>query len=260
MAIKTYIMGNWKMNFTVGESSLFLHKLQTKLHPSRNLQVVVAPSLVALQPLSLQVDRRKVKLAAQNFYHRDFGAFTGEVSISQLRNLVDYAIIGHSERRHILNEPEKDITLKVAAALRNGLTPVLCIGETAEERKNGETADVIRDQLLSGLREVSKEEIKNVIIAYEPVWAISSTKNSAPATPDAISEVVDLIRSTLSSTFGAEISAETAVLFGGSVKPTNAAAYLEIPGVNGLLVGGASLIAPEFLDIIETAKRVKNDK
>ena len=248
------------MNFTVGESSLFLHKLQTKIHPSRDIQVVVAPSLMALQPLSLQVDRRKLKLSAQNFYHQDFGAFTGEVSVSQLRNLVDFSIIGHSERRHILGESEKDIRLKVSAGLRNGIRPILCIGETAEERKNGETADVIRDQLLSGLREVSKEEIKDVIIAYEPVWAISTTKNSEPATPDKIQEVIDLIRKTLKSTFGKEVEEETPVLFGGSVKSTNAAAYLEIEGVNGLLIGGASLIAPEFLDIIETAKRIRNER
>ena len=248
------------MNFTVGESSLFLHKLQTKIHPSRDIQVVVAPSLMALQPLSLQIDRRKLKLSAQNFYHQDFGAFTGEVSVSQLRNLVDYAIVGHSERRHILGEDEKDIRLKVAAGLRNGIKPILCIGETAEERKNGETADVIRDQLLSGLREVSREEIKDVIIAYEPVWAISTTKNASQATPDKIQEVIDLIRKTLKSTFGKENAEEVAILYGGSVKPTNAAAYLEIEGVNGLLIGGASLIAPEFLDIIETAKRIRNER
>lgn len=247
------------MNFTVGESSLFLHKLQTKIHASRNIQVVVAPSLMALQPLSLQVDRRKIKLSAQNFYHKDFGAFTGEVSINQLRNLVDYSIIGHSERRHIFGETDKDISLKVAAALRNGITPILCIGETAEERKNGETADIIRDQLLGGLKEVSKEEIKDVIIAYEPVWAISSTKNAVPATPDKIQEVIDLIRKTLKSTFGKEVEEEISVLYGGSVKTTNAAAYLGIEGVNGLLIGGASLIASDFLDIIETAKRMKNE-
>lgn len=258
--VKTYIIGNWKMNFTVGESSLFLHKLQTKIHPSRDIQVVVAPSLMALQPLSLQIDRRKLKLSAQNFYHQDFGAFTGEVSVSQLRSLVDYAIIGHSERRHILGEDEKDIRLKVAAGLRNGIKPILCIGETAEERKNGETADVIRDQLLSGLREVSREEIKDVIIAYEPVWAISTTKNASQATPDKIQEVIDLIRKTLKLTFGKENAEDVAILYGGSVKPTNAAAYLEIEGVNGLLIGGASLIAPEFLDIIETAKRIRNER
>lgn len=247
------------MNFTVGESSLFLHKLQNKIHASRDIQVAVAPSLMALQPLSLQIDRRKLKLSAQNFYHKDFGAFTGEVSVNQLRNLVDYSIIGHSERRHIFGETDKDISLKVAAALRNGIIPILCIGETAEERKEGETADVIRDQLLGGLKEVSKEEIKDVIIAYEPVWAISSTKNAVPATPDKIQEVIDLIRKTLKSTFGKEIEEEVSVLYGGSVKTTNAAAYLGISGVNGLLIGGASLIAADFLDIIETAKRMKNE-
>lgn len=247
------------MNFTVGESSLFLHKLQNKIHTSRNIQIVVAPSLMALQPLSLQVDRRKLKLSAQNFYHKDFGAFTGEVSINQLRNLVDFSIIGHSERRHIFGETDKDISLKVAAALRNNITPILCIGETAEERKEGETADVIRDQLLGGLREVSKEEIKDVIVAYEPVWAISSTKNAVPATPDKIQEVIDLIRKTLKSTFGKEVEEEVPVLYGGSVKTTNAAAYLSIEGVNGLLIGGASLITSDFLDIIETAKRIKNE-
>lgn len=257
---KTYIIGNWKMNFTVGESSLFLHKLQTKIHTSRDIQIIVAPSLMALQPLSLQVDRRKLKLSAQNFYHKDFGAFTGEVSINQLRNLVDYSIIGHSERRHIFEETDKDISLKVAAALRNNIVPILCIGETAEERKNGETADIIRDQLLGGLREVSKEEINKVLIAYEPVWAISSTKNAVPATPDKIQEVIDLIRKTLKSTFGKEIEEETSVLYGGSVKTTNAAAYLGIDGINGLLIGGASLIAPDFLDIIETAKRIGNER
>lgn len=257
--MKTYIVGNWKMNFTVGESSLFLHKLQDKLQSSRSLQVIVAPSTVALQPLSLQVDRRKVKLACQNFYHQDIGAYTGEVSVSQIRSLVDFAIIGHSERRHLFGETNKDVKLKMAAAIRGGLTPILCIGETAEERKNKETADVIRDQLLSGLSEVAEEDLKKVIIAYEPVWAISSTKNSKLASPDIIEEVIALIRKTLKSTFGKEIAEEIPILFGGSIRPDTAGAYLKIEGVNGLLVGGASLISSEFYSIIEIAKRIKED-
>ena len=171
--MKTYIIGNWKMNFTVGEASLFLHKLLQKVHAYRDIEVVVAPSLVALQSLSLQVDRRKIKLACQNFCHHDFGAYTGEVSISQLRTLVDYAIVGHSERRYIFGETDKDIRAKVAAAIRGGLTPILCVGETESERTFGETADVIRDQVLGGLSEVSAEDLSKVIIAYEPVWAIS---------------------------------------------------------------------------------------
>ncbi len=255
--MKTYIVGNWKMNFTVGESSLYLHKLLQRVKSYRDIEVVVAPSLVALQPLSLQVDRHKIKLAAQNAYFQDCGAYTGEVSASQIRSLVDYCILGHSERRHILGETNKDIRKKVAAVIRNGMTPILCIGETAEERKNGETTDIIRDQLLSGLSEVSAEDLDKVIIAYEPVWAISTTKAAKMATPDDIKEVLDKIHKLLTKTYGEDIAENIPVLYGGSVKPTNAEAYLSIPGCNGLLVGGASLIAPEFNDIIEIAKQVK---
>ena len=259
--MKTYVIGNWKMNFTVGESSLYLHKLLLKTRAYRDLEVVVAPSLVALQSLSLQTDRRKIKLAAQNFFYRDFGAYTGEVSVSQLRSLVDYAIVGHSERRYIFRETDKEIKNKVAAALRNGITPILCVGETESERTFGETADVIRDQVLGGLSEVSAEELKNVIIAYEPVWAISGSGRAVKlASPLDVKDVFALIRKTLRETYGKEASEETPLLFGGSVSPDNAGGYLELKDCNGLLVGGASLIAPKFIDIIEIAKKVKSEK
>ena len=259
--MKTYIIGNWKMNFTVGESSLFLHKLLQKVRSYRDIEVVVVPSLMAIQSLSLQTDRRKIKLGCQNFYHRDFGAFTGEVSIAQIRSLVDYAIVGHSERRYIFNESDKDIRAKVAAALRGGLTPILCIGETEDERKNGETADVLRDQLLGGLSEVSAEDISKCIIAYEPVWAISGHDKAAKvASPLDVKDAFALIRKILKGTYGEEIAKETPLLFGGSVKSTNAESYLLLDDCNGLLIGGASLIAPEFTDIIEIAKRVKDDR
>lgn len=254
--MKTYIVGNWKLNFTVGEASIYLHKLLKNLPNYRDIEVVVAPSTIALQPLSLQVDRHKLKLAAQNAFYRDFGAFTGETSFSQLRGLVDYAIIGHSERRYIFREDDKMVAKKVAAALRNKITPILCIGETESERAFGETADVIRDQLLGGLSEVSDELIDKVIIAYEPVWAISSTKSAKLATPDEIAEAIKLIQSTLEDTYGKKVAAKIPILFGGSVNPSNAGAYLTVPGISGLLIGGASLILSEFTDIIETAKRV----
>lgn len=256
--MRTYIVGNWKLNFTVGEASIYLHKLLKTLSNYRDIEVVVAPSTIALQPLSLQVDRHKIKLAAQNGFYRDYGAFTGEVSFSQLRGIVDYSIIGHSERRHILGEDDKMIAKKVAAAIRNKITPILCIGETESERAFGETADVIRDQLAGGLSEVSDDDIDKVIIAYEPVWAISSTKSAKMATPDEIAEVVKLIRKSLADIYGAKVAENIPVLFGGSVNPSNAGAYLTVPGVNGLLVGGASLILSEFTDIIETAKRVRS--
>ena len=255
--MKTYIVGNWKLNFTVGESSIYLHKLLKKIPNYKNIEVVISPSLIALQTLSLQIDRHKMKLASQNGFYRDYGAFTGEVSFSQLRGIVDYCIIGHSERRHIFGEDDKMIQKKVAGAIRNKITPILCIGETESERAFGETADVIRDQLIGGLSEVSDDELSKVIIAYEPVWAISSTKASKLAAPDDIADAVKLIRKTLEETYGKEVAEKVPVLFGGSVKPSNAGAYLTVPGVNGLLIGGSSLILSEFTDIIDVAKRVK---
>lgn len=255
--MKTYIVGNWKLNFTVGESSIYLHKLQKKIPNYRDVEVVVAPTALALQSLSLQIDRHKMKLAAQNAFYRDYGAYTGEISFAQLRGLVDYAIVGHSERRYIFGEDDKMVQKKVEAAVRNKITPILCVGETESERAFGETADVIRDQVLGGLSDVSEEDIDKVIIAYEPIWAISSTKASKLAAPDEIAEVVKLIRKSLEELYSMDIVENIPVLFGGSVNPSNAGAYLMVPGVNGLLIGGSSLILSEFTDIIEVAKRVR---
>lgn len=255
--MKSYIVGNWKLNFTVGEASIYLHKLLKALPNYRDIEVVVAPSTIALQPLSLQVDRHKVKLAAQNAFYRDYGAFTGETSFSQLRGVADYAIIGHSERRYIFGEDDKMVEKKVAAAIRNKITPILCVGETESERAFGETADVIRDQVLGGLTDVADDDLDKVIIAYEPVWAISSTKAAKLATPDEIAEVVTMIRKTLTETYGDKLAENLPILFGGSVSSSNAGAYLTVPGINGLLIGGSSLILSEFIDIIETAKRVQ---
>lgn len=256
-SMKSYIVGNWKLNFTVGEASIYLHKLMRKIPNYREIEVVVAPPALALQPLSLQIDRHKMKLAAQNAFYRDYGAFTGEISFSQLRGLVDYAIVGHSERRYIFGEDDKMIARKVAGAIRNRITPILCIGETESERAFSETADVIRDQLLGGLSEIDAEDVLKVIVAYEPVWAISSAKGAKFASPDEVADSVKLIREILTEVYGERVALEVPILFGGSVNPSNAGGYLTIPGVNGLLIGGSSLILSEFADIIETAKRVK---
>ena len=255
--MKTYIVGNWKLNFTVGEASIYLHKLLKAMSNYRDIDVIVAPSIIALQPLSLQIDRHKMKLAAQNGFYRDYGAFTGETSFSQLRGIADYAIIGHSERRYIFREDDKMVAKKVEAAIRNKITPILCIGETESERAFGETADVIRDQLSGGLSEVGDDDIDKVIVAYEPVWAISSVKAAKLASPDEVAEVVKLIRVNLKEMYGEKVAENVPVLFGGSVNPSNAGAYLMVPGVNGLLMGGSSLILSEFVDIIEIAKRAR---
>lgn len=250
---KKLIVGNWKMNLTTHEASLYLHKLSDMVKVHRNVEVVLAPTLLALQSLSLQVNHRQFKLAVQNLYWRDHGAFTGEVSAAQLHGIVQYAIIGHSERRHIFHESDKDTRNKVQAALRNRITPILCVGETASERAWGETNDVIHDQLIGGLANVTSDELAQVVIAYEPVWAIGTGDNALPG--DVVA-AVKAIRSQIKHLYGAAASKSIRILYGGSVKATSAADYLAIEGIDGLLVGGASLDAHEFTEIINKAHGV----
>lgn len=247
---KKLIIANWKMNLDVHGASLYLHRLAEEVKIHRNVEVVLAPTMLALQTLSLQVNHRQFKLAAQNFYWRDHGAYTGEVSATQLRGIVSYGLVGHSERRHVFNESDKDTRAKVQAAIRNGIRPVLCVGETASERAAGETRDIIHDQLLGGLANITSEELPSVIIAYEPVWAIGTGNSAVPA--DVIEAVVS-IRSQLKHLYGAKAANEVQVLYGGSVTADSAADYLALHEVDGLLVGGASLDAHAFTSIVEKA-------
>lgn len=247
---KKIIIGNWKMNLGVHESSLYLHRLSESVKAHRNVEVVLAPTMLAVQTLSLQINHRQFKLAAQNFYWRDHGAYTGEVSATMLRGIVSYGLIGHSERRHVFHESDKDTRAKVQAAIRNGIRPVLCVGETAGERTAGETNDVIHDQLLGGLANITSEELPDVIIAYEPVWAIGTGNNAVPTD---VREAVVSIRSQLKHLYGAKAASAVQVLYGGSVTADSAADYLAIHEVDGLLVGGASLDARAFTSIVEKA-------
>lgn len=249
---KKLIVGNWKMNLNTHEASLYVHKLSTSIETHRDVEVVLAPTLLVLQSLSLQVDRRQFKLAVQNFYWRDNGAFTGEVSAMQLRGVVDYAIVGHSERRHIFGETDKDIRSKVQAAIRNDIRPILCIGETANERAEGETMSVLHDQLVGGLANITSDELDQVTIAYEPVWAIGTGKN---AMPDDVIKAVAAIRGQMKHLYGASAADSVRVLYGGSVTADSAADYLAIEGIDGLLVGGASLDAHAFGEIVRKAHK-----
>lgn len=252
------VVGNWKMNLTMQESSLLLDKLTKEVKVHQGMDVILAPSMFALQSLSLQVNRRQFKLAAQNFYWRDMGAYTGEVSMAQLRGIVDFAIVGHSERRHIFNETDRDIRAKVQAALRSGVKPILCVGETVGDRANGETKDVLVDQIAGGLANVTSEEIADVVIAYEPVWAIGSGEM---AMPDDVDQAVKIIRSQIKELYGAKAAEAVRVLYGGSVTPDNADDYLRVPGVDGLIVGGASLRPADFSAIVEkTHQSIKEEK
>lgn len=246
------IVGNWKMNLNTSQASILVHRLQERIKIHRDIEVVLAPNIMVLQPLSVQIDRRKFRLAGQNAYHRDEGAFTGEVSFTMLRDIVHYCIIGHSERRHVFNEDNDMIRDKAAAAWRNEITPILCVGETEHERKNGETKQVIHDQLMTGLSNLTAQEVGDSVIAYEPVWAIGT---GAIASPDKIEEVLAYIRSYIKDVFGPKAAKRVRVLYGGSVTHDVISGYMNIPGVDGFLVGGASLNYESFAAIVEAARR-----
>lgn len=254
---KKLIIANWKMNLDMQEASLYLHKLSKLVKTHRDVEVVLAPTTLTLQSLSLQVNLKQFKLAAQNFYWRDIGPYTGEVSATQLRGIVQYALVGHSERRHIFNENDKDIRNKVAAAIRNNIRPILCIGETAWEHANNETHDVLHDQLTGGLANITSEELEKVVIAYEPVWAISAGQNATPINvlPDDVKSAIHAVHSQIEHLFGTSASKSVQVLYGGSVTPDSVADYLAIPGVDGLLVGAASLNANTFNEILLKAHK-----
>ena len=254
---KKLIIANWKMNLGVHEGSLFVHKLDTLIGRHPNVEVVIAPTMLALQPLHLQVQHHHFNLAAQNFYWQDSGAFTGEVSATQLRGLVQYGLVGHSERRHIFGEHGKDLRNKVQAAFRNEIVPVLCVGETASERTDGETNDVLHDQLVGGLANITSEEAEKLVIAYEPVWAIGTGK---VPTPGDIGRAVRAIRSQVKHLFGDKTAETVRVLYGGSVTTDNTEAILGVAGVDGLLVGGASLDVHAFAEIIKKAHGTKQLK
>ncbi len=250
---KKLVIANWKMNLGVHEASLYLHKLEKAVKVHRDVEVVLAPTMLALQTLSLQVNFRQFKLAAQNFYWRDHGTFTGEVSATQLRGIVSYALVGHSERRHVFHETDKDTRAKVQAAIRNGIRPILCVGETASERADNETKEVLHDQLVGGLANITSEEIEQVVIAYEPVWAISNGHNDRHATPQDVAEAARVIRNQLKHLFGAKAASEVQVIYGGSVNADDAAGFLAIEEIDGVLPGSASLDVEAFSSIVEKA-------
>lgn len=235
------------MNFNVSEASLFVHKLDKLVENHKEVEVVLAPTMLALQPLNMQVQHHHFNLAAQNFYWRDDGPYTGEVSASQLRGIAKYAIVGHSERRLTFGERDKDIRSKVQAAFRNDIIPVLCVGETAIERANGETNDVLHSQLVGGLANITSEEAERLVVSYEPIWAIGTGKT---ATPGDIARAVKGIRSQIKHLFGAKTAESVRVLYGGSVTLDNAQGIVSVPGIDGLLIGAVSLDVYAFAQII----------
>jgi triosephosphate isomerase len=254
---KILIVGNWKMHLNASQASLLVHRLHERIAIHRDIEVVLAPSMLVLQPLSLQIDRRKFRLASQNAYWRDEGPYTGEVSFTMLRDLVHYSIIGHSERRHVFHEDLDMIRDKVAAAIRNDITPILCIGETGPEKEEGETKQVLHDQLMTALSNLTAAEVGRMAIAYEPVWAISdgtNFKEHLVAKPDQVEAAVKYIRGYIRDVFGEKAAKDVRVLYGGSTVPEVVSGFLDVPGVDGFLVGGASLNYQLFSGIVDNAR------
>lgn len=255
---RTLVVANWKMHLNTSQASLLLHRLHERIKIHRNVEVVLAPSMLVLQPLSLQIDRRKFRLAAQNAYHKDEGAFTGEVSFTMLQDLVHYVIIGHSERRLYFNEDLDVVRDKVTAAVRNGITPILCIGETDHERKGGETRQVLHDQLMTALANLTASDVEDIVIAYEPVWAIS-TFGGELAKPSDVARDMAFIRKQVAELYGKRAAERVRVLYGGSVDDQIVRGYLEIEDCNGTLVGGASLNYHKFAGIVDAAYRLRHE-
>ncbi len=253
---KILVVGNWKMHLNASQASLLLHRLQERIPIYKDVEVVLSPSMLTLQPLSVQLDRRKFRLAAQNAYFVDEGPFTGGVSFAMLRELVHYVIIGHSERRRVFGEDLEMIKQKIGACVRNDITPILCVGETKHEREQGETKQVLHDQLLSGLANLTPSEVADMVIAYEPVWAISDGTNFTDhfiAKPQQVAEAVDYIRRYVRDVFNDKASREVRILYGGSVVPEIVQGFLDVPGVDGFLVGGASLNYHTFSAIVQAS-------
>ena len=246
---KPFIAGNWKMNKTNGEARetiLELKKLVTGR--AEAVEILIAPPFTALQLAAGLINGSGIKLGAQNLYYEDSGAFTGEVSAPMLASCgCDYVIVGHSERRQYFGCTDEIVNRKLKAAVRGGVKPIVCIGETLQEREGKRTFDVLGSQLSVGLRGLSGEEQGSLTVAYEPVWAIGT---GMTATPDQAQEAHSFIRKKIEELYGEKVSGSVRILYGGSVKPDNITDIMRQKDVDGALVGGASLKPSTFADIV----------
>ena len=246
------IAGNWKMNNDLKESEKLIVELKNLLQNEKlNCDVIVCPPFTSLSEVSKLLKGSVIKLGAQNMHFEENGAFTGEVSASMLKSVgCEYVILGHSERRHIFGETDEMINKKIKKALAAGLKPIFCVGELLEERENGTTNDVVKRQILKGLDGISAEEMKNIIVAYEPVWAIGTGKTATPAQAQ---EVHEFLRDLIEIDYSLEVANDLVIQYGGSVKPDNARELISQKDIDGALVGGACLKAESFMGIIKGA-------
>jgi len=248
MARRLLIAGNWKMNLTLSTSLELAEGLKKAASNVSNVDIAVCPPSVYIQQVAAALKGSNIGVGAQNAYFEKEGAFTGEVSVSMLKDVgCQYVILGHSERRNILGESSELVNLKIHAALAAGLIPIVCVGELLQERKSGRTGDVVRRQFDGSFSGVSAENMKKCVIAYEPVWAIGTGE---VATPVQAEEVHETIRNMIEKKFNKEVAEMVRIQYGGSVNDKNAKEILAKPNVDGALVGGASLKIEPFLGII----------
>ncbi|ROQ91028.1 triose-phosphate isomerase [Desulfosoma caldarium] len=247
---------NWKMHLSVAEAISFIAALHERVGSSQDREVLIAPPFTHLWPLRETMAAAGFSLAAQNCHWEPQGAFTGEVSLSMIRETgCRYVIVGHSERRHIFGEPDEWIGLKTAAALARGVVPIVCIGEKIEEREAGLTEEVLQRQLTAALDKVSVPSADALVIAYEPVWAIGTGKT---ATPQQAQEAHAFVRQWLEKRFDKAVANGVRILYGGSVKPDNVDDLMAQPDIDGALVGGASLKASSFARIVQFTRSAGN--
>ena len=249
MSRKPIMAGNWKMNLVVSEAEALAKDLNAGLDGSEGVDAVVAPAFTALVPIARALSGSSVSLAAQNLHWESFGAYTGEICAEMLKDVgCKYAIIGHSERRQFFHETDETVNKRLKAALAGGLIPILCVGETLEERKGGLTQGVVEKQIRGGLEGIPSEDAETMVLAYEPVWAIGTGET---ATPDQAQEVHAAIRALLKDLYDEGIAEGMRIQYGGSVKPDNVVDLMSRPDIDGALVGGASLKADSFLKIVK---------
>jgi triosephosphate isomerase len=243
------IAGNWKMNTVIEDAKALVQDLKALVSDVTNVEIVVCPPFISLAAVAEIIKGNNIGLGAQNVYWEKSGAFTGEISALMLKSTgCTYVIIGHSERRTYFHETDETVNKRIFAALGEGLKPIVCVGETLEERENGNTFDVVKRQITGGLAGLSTEHMKTLVIAYEPVWAIGTGKT---ANPEQAQEVHAFIRNLLAEIFGETTATETRIQYGGSVKPDNVTELMNQADIDGALVGGASLKADSFEKIIK---------
>jgi triosephosphate isomerase len=248
---KKFIAGNWKMNTSRAEGTALAAALAARVGRASNVEIAVCPPALYLDAVGQAIAGSAVGLGAQNCYHEAKGAFTGEVSPQMLLDIgCKYVILGHSERRAIFKESSQDVNRKVLAALAVGLTPIVCVGETLEERKAERTTAVVREQIEGSLAGLTPEQMLQLVIAYEPVWAIGT---GVVATPEQAEAVHADLRSLLETRYNSAVASSVRIQYGGSVNAENAATLLGQPNIDGALVGGASLKADSFLAIVAAA-------